>query len=232
MRRVFIAAMSTAIVLTLLTWRAAHTLYFSPGTHAILRQDSNTGAATGFLVVLATAIGCLTALVLRENGKPEQAKVAFRISLGGFAAYTAAVIAVSLATPRMIVTGGDSYCYDLWCIAVQKVTATPAGQNTLYTIQVRLSSDANRVKTSAGNALPYLLDDQGHRFSLAQDPSVTPMDTTLSPGESVTTSVTFTASPKTHRLYLTRDYPVLPWVPLYFASDISLFHRRTLLRAL
>jgi len=225
MRKVYLGAAAAAILLTMATWRAAHMPYFSPGAHTILRQDSNAGALIGFFAVVAVALVCLTALASGE------ARLAWRISLGGFAAYTAAVIAVSLVTPQTIVTPGDSYCYDLWCIGVQQVTATPAGASTLYTVQVRLASDANRVKTSAGADLPYLVDEKGRRFRLMQDPSAAPLDTALKPGESVTTSATFEA-PNAHRLYLTRDYPVMPWVHLYLGSDISLFHRRTLLRIL
>jgi len=228
MRKLYKSAIPAAILLVTAAWRASYTPYFSPGAHAILRQDSNAGALIGFLVVVAAIIGCLIALALRERGKSQEARLAWRISLGGFAAYTAAVIVVSLVTPQTIVTAGDSYCYDLWCIGVQQVTATPTG----YTVQVRLSSDANRVKTSVGDALPYLVDEQGRRFNLTQDASVTPLNTTLSPGESVTTSLTFARPPNAHRLYLTRDYPVMPWAQLYLGSDISLFHRHTLLRVI
>jgi hypothetical protein len=217
-------------VLIAATWRAAQTTYFSPGTHTVVRQDSNAGAVLGFLVMVAAAIGCLAGFAVLAGGKSAAARRVLGITGGGFVAYVAAAIAVSLATPRTIVTPGDSYCYDLWCIGVQQVTAVPAGGNAVYTIAVRLSSDANRVKTSAGGAVPYLMDGRGRRFSPAQDPAATPLTATLRPGESFTTTVRFVVPAGARRLYLTRDNPVMPWVPLYFGSDLAPFHRRTLLR--
>ena len=98
--------------------------------------------------------------------------------------------------------------------------------------QVRLFSDANRVKTSAKQTSLYLLDEQGRHYPLIPAASAIPVDVTLGPGQSVFTSLAFVAAANTRKLYLTRDYPAMPWAQLYFGSDISLFHRRTLLRVL
>jgi hypothetical protein len=40
----------------------------------------------------------------------------------------------------------------------------------------------------------------------------------------------FLAPASVRKLYLTGDYAVMPWVPLYFGSDMNPLHRRTLLR--
>ena len=76
----------------------------------------------------------------------------------------------------------------------------------------------------------YARDDRGRRFPMIQDSSVIPADVTINPGESVETSLMFLAPANVQKLYLTGDYAVMPWVPLYFGSDMSPLHRRTLLR--
>jgi hypothetical protein len=147
--------------------------------------------------------------------------------------YSAVVTVISVMTPRTIVSVGDGYCYDLWCVGVQKVDVVPQGQNVVYKAQVRLFSDANSVKTSARGASVYLVDEQGRRFPLVADANKNPLDVTLSPGETVNTEFTFVAAADARQLFLTRDSGDLPpWVFLYLGSDISPLHRRTLLRVL
>ena len=155
-----------------------------------------------------------------------------RASAGALAVYFAAVVLVSLLTPRTIVSIGDGYCYDLWCIGVQRVDATPQGQNILYTAEVRIFSDANRVPAHEKNFL-YVVDEQGRRFPLFHDSSSVPVDDiTVKPGESVSTSLSFLAPANARKLYLTGERLEMPWVYLYFGSAVSPFHRRTLLRVL
>lgn len=214
-----------AAVLFWAAWYAGQHTYITPGTHTVLRQDSNFGGVLGFLVCVAAAIGMVCAWVLAMRGKSAEAKRALRRVAAAFSLYVAAVIAVSVATPRTIVSIGDSYCYDLWCIGIQQVSAASQGPSALYTADVKVFSDAHRVNTSAQPESLYLLDEQGHRYPVQAEAR------TLRPGESVNTSIRFVAPPA-RRLYLTRDYPVMPWVPVYFGSDISPFHRRTLLRVL
>jgi len=43
----------------------------------------------------------------------------------------AAMMLISMLTPRTIVSIGDGYCWDLWCLRVEQVNATPQGQNTI-----------------------------------------------------------------------------------------------------
>jgi hypothetical protein len=92
-----------------------------------------------------------------------------------------------------VVNIGDSYCYDLWCLGVNHVNATPRGRDILYTADV----DA---------------------------------DVTVQPGESVESSLAFLAPLNARKLYLmgNADQVSLPWVYLYFGSDVVLFHRSAL----
>ena len=224
------AGLLGATALGLTSWWVGQRPYTTPGTQLVFHQDSNSGAMVGFLVFLVTIVGGLVSSILRQDGKIRAAKRVRWFSAGTIVVYLAVVLLVSLLTPRKIVSIGDSYCYDIWCIGVKGVTATPEGQNVLYTARVRLFSDAARVSASRPRDFLYARDDQGRRFLLIQDSSFIPVDVTISPSESVETSLRFLAPAGVRKLYLTGDYAVMPWVPLYLGSDMSPFRRRTLLR--
>jgi hypothetical protein len=114
---------------------------------------------------------------------------------------------------------GDSYCYDSWCIGIEKVSATAL----LYNVDLHLFSDANGVSTSAKGTPVYVLDEHGHRWPLK------PFDVTLDPHQSIHTSLTFLAPANAKQLFLTGD-PAWHLTPsLYMGSDSSLLHKPALL---
>jgi hypothetical protein len=199
------AGLLGAAALCLASWQVGQRPHIIPGTQLIFRQDSTLGGMTGFLVFLITVVGALVSSILRQDGRIRAAKHARWASAGTVIVYLSAVLLVSLLTPRTIVSIGDSYCYDIWCIGVQEVNATPQGQNILYTARVRIFSDANRVSTSRAMDFLYARDDQGRRFLLTQDSSAIPVDVTIQPSESVETSLMFLAPASVRKLYLTGD---------------------------
>ena len=200
----------------------------------VIHSDSNLGAAVTLVVVSGAVTLVLASVALIASGKSRRAVKTLLASAVLLATYTLAVMAVSLRSPQKIVRVGDSYCVDLWCIGIDGVTAKSFGQETVYKVDVRIFSDANRVRTSAEGASLYLVDERGRRFPLVKDPSVIPFDVTLEPGQSVKTSLTFVAAADALQLFLTGDTRGEPpfWVRLYFGSDDSLLHKRTLLRVL
>jgi hypothetical protein len=197
----------------------------------VIHSDSNLGAALALLVLLAAAGMALWSAALHASGKLRQAVRALLASAMLIAVYTLAVIAFSWMTPQKIVQVGDSYCEDLWCIGIDRVSPKSLGQEIVYKVDVHIFSDAHRVPTSAAGISLYLMDERGRRFPLVYDPSVIPFDTTLYPGQSIKTSLTFITTPDTRQLFLTGDAPREPpfWVRLYLGSDDSLLHKRTLL---
>lgn len=217
-------------------WQAGQRTYSSPGANLTLHSDSGLGAMLGFFAVLLAVLMLLASAALCFGRKFREAGKLAGVALGGLAVYALAVSAVSLLTPRTIVSIGDSYCFDNWCIGVQKVTASPQGGSVRYQALVRIFSDTDQETVSARGATVYLLDEQGRRFPLVADPSVTSFDGPIPPRQSVDTALTFLAAADARHLYLTGDGPGvgLPflWVSLYLGSDTSLFHRRTLLRVL
>ena len=235
-RIVALAAFPVAVALFAASWWAGQRTYISPGTHLVLHEDSNVGAMAGVLVFIAAAIAGLAALLGIHDRRIRQSTRAGWICAGIAIPYLAAVVLVSLLTPRTVVSMGDSYCWDLWCMGVQHVNATPQGTNTLYTADVRVFCDSEHthsVSAEAARRFLYLLDEQGRRFPLEQLSSPLGADITVNPGESVKASLRFLAPSNAGKLYLMGDVGVMPpWVYVYFGSDVSLFHRQTRLRVL
>jgi hypothetical protein len=199
--------------------------YISPGTHQVFRMDSAPGALLEFLVILSLAIvGVFTLMAGRRRW----------LCPCIAALYFGGVVLVSLVTPRTIVSIGDSYCWDLWCVGIQNVNTTPQGQNILYTAEVSLfvdSATAQLELTDQPKQFPfYVMDEQRRRFPVLAHSTLGHATVTVKPGESVKSSLTFLAPVNEGSLYLTGDIGAPLWVRLYFGSDLNPFHRRTLLR--
>jgi hypothetical protein len=199
--------------------------YISPGTNHVFRMDSTPGAILEFLVLLALTVAAVMVLARVPR--------AGRVFAGIAVLYLGAVSLVSLITPRTIVSVGDSYCWDLWCLGIQKVNATPQGQNVLYTAEVSLFADSTNTQRLPadpnGKQFFYVTDERGRRFPIMHS-SLADTDITVAPGESVKSALTFVVPADARNLYLTGDVGAPPWVRLYFGSDLNPFHRRTLLR--
>lgn len=191
----------------------------------------------GFLVFLAASIPGVAALFRVHGGMFPEAARAARVCAVIIVPYLAALTLVSLLTPGTVVNTGDSYCYDLWCLGVSQVSAAPRPQGVLYTAEVRLFVDCTRhahhLPAEQANRFFYILDDRGRRYPLLPE-SFANAGVTVRPGESVQSSFTFLAPPTARRLYLRGNARArfLPWVYLYFGSDVSLFHKPALLRVL
>ena len=233
------ALLALAVIGTASWWAGQWSYHLTPGNDLVFREASNAGAWAGFLVFVAAAIPSLAALFGIHDRKFHQAARAGRVCAAIVVPYLAALVLVSLLTPGTIVNIGDSYCYDLWCLGVKQVNATPSGPDILYTAEVRIfvdSSHPHHLPAEQAKDFFYVLDDQGRRYPLRQEASFVDADVSVQPGESVRSSLAFLAPANARKLYLMgnggRPWVYLPWVYLYFGSDISLFHRRALLRIL
>ena len=196
------------------------------------------------LVPLGVAAGVLASVILLLALRFRLAAKVFLVTLSGLGAYVFLVVVFFLLTPQRIVKVGDIYCWDSWCMGVEKVNAVPRGRENVYSVDVRILSDIGRGKTSAEGASLYLLDERSRRFPLQPDPAAIPFDQLLDPGETFNTSLTFVVPSDVSQLYLTGDAPggalpiwagiliaLLPMDP-HFGWEESLLHRRTLLRVL
>jgi hypothetical protein len=167
-----------------------------------------------YLVTVATAIGLVISAGILVAGHFRTAAKVAAASVAALSFYFVAATTIWWASPETVIKLGDSYCWDLWCMGIDKVNAVPRGQEIVYKIDVHFFSDANTVKTGTDDALVYLVDDRGRRFPLVDDPSVIPINTRLDPGQSLNTSLTFVVPTDAAHLFLTGDAPLPDHIPL------------------
>lgn len=223
LQKACVGGMVAAMCLFFASWWAAQKPYNTPGTHQVFRMDSTPGALLEFLVILSVISVGAIALIARRG---------WWLSPCIAAVYATGVMAVSLLTPEKIISVGDTYCWDLWCVGIQHVNAAPRGENVLYNAEVSISVDsvsAQLALTGQPGQFFYVIDERGQRFPIlayspASDANV------VKPGESVKCSLSFLAPASARNLYMTGDVKAPLWVRLYFGSDLNPLHRRTLLR--
>jgi len=167
-----------------------------------------------YLVTFAAAVGLLVSLGMLVARKFRTATRVAGASVAALGLYFLAHVVIGWTSPQTVVKIGDSYCWDLWCMGIQRVTATPRGADMAYSIDVRVFSDANTVKTGIDEARLFLMDDRGRRFSMIDDPSVVPINTRLEPRQSIDTSLTFLAPADAAHLFLTADAPLPNQLPV------------------
>lgn len=205
----------------------------------VIHSDSELGAFLTLLVLFAGTVGLSASIMLLVSRKFRSSLRVLLASSAVVGTYVLGTLLVSAVSPQTIVNIGDSYCMDIWCIGIEKVSATPRGDEIIYKVDVRIFSDANSVKTSANGAAVYLVDERGRHFELLSDTSVIPFDTLLAPKESIHTRLTFIAAADATQLFLPcgshhiGEEPSVPfWVKLYFGSDAGYLHKQTMLRLL
>ena len=167
-----------------------------------------------YLATVVVVIGLLTSIGIRLFGRRREGTRVAVASLATFGVAYLLISVISWLAPQRVIARGDSYCWDLWCMGINDVTATRRGPEVVYRIGVRVFSDANSVRTSTDGARIYLVDDAGRRFSAVDDPGVIPISTSLEPGQSFETALTFVTPPDARRLYLTGDASLPDPLPL------------------
>ena len=127
-------------------------------------------------LVLATLVTLITAAVAAVRGNRGMAlRILGRLAICALV-YVSVVVAVALAAPQRILHVGDPWCFDDWCLSVERVTRTAALPQATYTVSLRLFSRARRVSQRAKFAWVYLIDGHGHRYAPEPDASAIPLD--------------------------------------------------------
>ena len=125
-----------------------------------------------FIVAFLTSVVTLaTAAISAIRGRRAQALKILGVYAICAGAYLATGLTVSFLKPQRMIAAGDPWCFDDWCLTVDKVVRTPASSQISYDVQLRISSRARRVTQRAAGAWIYLIDGQGHRYSPEPDPS-------------------------------------------------------------
>lgn len=182
-------------------------------------------------IVLASLVTLITAGVAALRGKRKNAlRILGKLGVGALI-YVSIVVAVGLAAPQRILHAGNPWCFDDWCLSMERVTHTAAPPRIAYTVSLRLFSRARRVSQRAKFAWVYLIDRQGNRYAPEPDTSAVPLDVLLRPGESVTTSRVFNVPADAGELGLITGHGGPCCFPnLIIGDEASLLHKRTLIR--
>ncbi len=182
-------------------------------------------------LALATLVTLITAAVAAFRGKRSNAlRILGRLAICALV-YIGVVIAVALTAPQHLLHVGDPWCFDDWCLSVERVSRTPAPPQIAYTVSLHLFSRARRVSQRAKFAWIYLIDRNGHRYAPEPDASATPLDVSLGPGESVTTSRVFKVPVDAGELGLITGHGGPCCFPnLIIGDEASLLHKPTFIR--
>jgi len=182
-----------------------------------------------FLVLfLASVLTLLTAAVLALRRQGSRAVRILRNFAICFAIYMTVVFVVALVTPQRVYAVGEDRCFDDWCIAVEGASHAPAPEGTLYTVTMRMSSHAGRVSQREKGVRVYLTDDRGTRFDPAPDPSATPFDVLLEPGQTVQTKRVFLVPPDAHNVGLVLSHEGPGW--FIIGDDGNPLHKHAVVR--
>jgi hypothetical protein len=183
------------------------------------------------LLLLVALITLATAVVAALRGRRAQALRTLR-NLGICAGvYLTTVALVGFSSPQRVLRVGDPWCFDDWCLSVENVSHAPAPPLMAYTVSLRLFSRARRVSQRAKGAWIYVIDRTGHQYAPDPDPSATPLDVMLGPGESVTTSRIFKLPAGAGGLGLITGHGgPLNLGALVIGDDSSLLHKPTYVR--
>jgi hypothetical protein len=143
------------------------------------------------IAVLASCATLLTAAFWFARGRGKRAFAIVRNWAICAAIYVAAGVAVSFSQPQRIRNIGEPWCFDDWCLKVERVSQKAGPAQATYAVELNVFSRAARVSQRASGAWIYVIDDSGRRYPPLADASDVPLDVLLQPGESVHTSRAF-----------------------------------------
>jgi hypothetical protein len=157
--------------------------------------------------VLATAITLISAAVAALRGHGAKAVKALVIYVVCAAAYLAVSLGAAFLRPQRIRAMREPWCFDDWCLQVEKVDSAPVGPKITYDIELRIYSTARRATQHAKGAWIYLIDERQRLYAPNPDASAAPLDVELAPLASVETSRVFEVPSDSATLGLITGHP-------------------------
>src|SRR5437867_2613222 len=91
-----------------------------------------------WLLTLGALIGLLVSVVLLIARKYRVAAKVLAISLAAVGVYAVAATAISSLAPQKIIKLGDSYCWDSWCMGIERVNSTSRGREVEYKVDAHI----------------------------------------------------------------------------------------------
>jgi hypothetical protein len=183
-----------------------------------------------FLAVFLTSVITLAAAAYAAvRGRVPRAFSILSVWLVCAAVYLGASAAVAYVAPQRVIATGQPWCFDDWCLTVER--ATREGAN--YTVNLLISSEAKRVAQRANGTWIYLRDENDTHYNPAPDPAEVPLDVLLQPGESVPAKRSFSVPANVRELGLVTGHggPPCGLMSLVIIGNGGcLFHKQTMIR--
>jgi len=144
------------------------------------------------LCLLASLITFIVAAYCAIRG--QRARTVTLLARWGICAivYLIVSVGVSLLKPTKIVNLGQDWCFDDWCIAVERVTPSPSTERerTVYTTDVRIFNAARSPEAARGFWV-YLRDEHDRRYEPLPGSWTDVIATRVGPGAFARTSIAF-----------------------------------------
>ncbi len=208
-------------------------MYFILQSTFLRRSGCDNFRPAFHLVFLISIVTIVVAAVFAVRGRgPRALKILRRFCICA-AGYFAIAIVIAFLKPQRVINIGDPWCFDDWCLTVEKVDRAPGPSQISYNVELRIFSRARRVTQRANGAWIYLIDNHGCRYPPDPLPSAVPLDAQLGPLESATTLRIFHVPPDVHGLGLITGHggPYCgPMDMLIIGSSGCLFHKPTMIR--
>jgi hypothetical protein len=180
--------------------------------------------------LLASAVTLVTVVALCLRAQFRRAgRIVFRWAACA-AAYAAILLLTAMLPNASALKTGVPYCDDDLCMIVRSVSATPGPAGVTYRFAIRLFTRANQGTRSAKGATAYLTDQRNRRFPPVYDPSAIPFDVAIEPGQSVSTSLTFTVPADAHALVFGVGVDRIQYASFIIGNGDLLHHPRLKLR--
>jgi hypothetical protein len=178
---------------------------------------------------LVSVVALIAAAYAAIRGRDSRAFSILAIWLACAVLYLAASVAVAYVAPQRMIAAGDPWCFDDWCLTVENVKRT----DNIYTVKLRISSEAKRVTQRASGAWIYLRDENDRHYDPTPGPAQVPLDVLLQPGESVAAQRSFRVPANIHELGLVTGHGGPPcglMSLVIIGSGGCLFHKETMIR--
>jgi hypothetical protein len=183
------------------------------------------------LIFLATIVALATALFQAIRGHAGKSLRVLSASAVSLAVYFVICCATTLLTPRRVLNLHEPQCFDDWCVLIENVIELRDDPVNRYQANIRIFSQAKRISQRENGIAFYMEDDHGNRYATTPNPSDTPTNAFLRPGESLTLSRGFEIPPNTHLagIVVTHEgsFPIQWFV---IGEGQSLFHKEPITR--
>ena len=149
--------------------------------------------------------------------------------------YVIVSASVSFFKPRRVIEQGRNWCFDDWCIAVERVTRASSDRgHTVYTTDVRVFNSARSSEGVKGFWV-YLRDDNDRRYEPLPGSWTEAVSSRVGPGEFARTSIAFVVPDGVGALGLVTGHGggtpcgLIPSL-LEIGQGACLFHRPNMIR--